>query len=274
MYSDNIVILRARKGVPGVGRKLARAFNAYEVTCGFRPNKKVPDGALVLNYGRSEWPIWFHDAIERGVKILNSPSAVSVCVNKLTTLRVLSTHGIPTLEFTDDKAVAAQWSDVIVRSVLNGKQGKGVERYLGSSVASLPEAPLYTKFYDKTHEFRVHVVNGEVIDLVQKKRLGSKKRAERGIEEVDDLVRNHKKGWVFAHQDLICDAGGGRDELESMAVAACSAIGLDFGGVDVLARYTETGVFRDAVVCEVNSAPGMSSPTTFKRYVKAFSKLL
>lgn len=286
--NDNIVILRVRRGVPGIGRKMSRYFNANEVTCGFRPKRKIRDGALVINYGRSEWPVWFLEAKERGVRLLNSPSAVGICVDKLKTLHVLDSNGVRCLDFTDD----ANWANdvwlgeghsVIARSVLTGKQGKGVSLYNPNTMTLENDginfrefdfsAPLYTKFYDKTHEFRVHVVNGQVIDLVQKKRLGSKKRAERGIE-VDDLVRNHKKGWVFAHKDLICDTGGGREEISSLAIAACRAIGIDFAGVDLLAKYDEDGRFLDAVVCEVNSAPGMSSPTTFQRYMKAFEALL
>ena len=286
MYSNKIVILRARKGVPGVGRKLARAFDANEVTCGFRPKIKVPDGALILNYGRSQWPVWYPEAAARGVVILNTPPSVGTCVNKLSTLQLLSIKGVKCLEFTEDYQEAYSWCinaphpasiAGVARTTLTGKHGNGIEPFYHATEYSIeggvfPEAPMYSKFYDKTHEFRAHVVAGKVIDLVQKKRLGSKKREERGIE-VDDLVRNHKRGWVFAHNDLICDTGGGRDTIESLAKEACHALGIDFAGVDILAKYDEEGHFVDAVVCEVNSAPGMSSPTTFKAYVKAFSQI-
>ena len=273
MFNKNIVVLRVRKGVPGIGRKLANFFNAYEVTCNYKPTVKVPDGAIILNYGRSEWPIWAEDAIARGCTFLNVPDAVANSVDKLKTLELLSTNNTPCLETTSSFEEAHSWleeqQDVIVRHILNGKQGKGVELVKHtSSIEALPHAPLYTKFYDKTHEFRVHVFNGKVIDYVQKKRMGSKKLEERGLEQVDELARNHKRGWVFAHKDIIMD-----DTIKQLGIDTAKVLGLDYAGVDILAKV-EDGVVLDAVVCESNSAPGMSSPTTFKAYTNAINSFI
>ena len=271
MLSNNYVVLRARKGVPGVGRKLSKHFNANEVTALHKPNIKVPSGAKIINYGRSVTPIWLQDAVDRGCKVINSAEAVQLCVDKLKTLRRMWLHEVPALEFSDNRETAQAWLDkgesVIVRHTVKGKQGKGVE--LVGPEQYLPAAPLYTKFYDKTHEFRVHIVGGKVIDYVQKKKMGERKLRERGITEVDKLLRNHKRGWVFAHNDLLVE---GRGEIEVMALRGAKALGIDYCGVDVLARYDGTS-FIDAVVCEINSAPGMSSPTTFKAYVKAFEEM-
>jgi len=272
MFNEKLNILRVRKDVPGVGRKLANHFNANQVTCGYRPNIKVKDNSFVFNYGRSQLPIWWEDAAVRGVKMINSPSAVGNCVNKLTTLKLLSTKEVPCLAMSTVRADARIWIDngdkVIIRHILNGKQGKGIE--LVENKGDLVSAPLYTKFFDKTHEFRVHVFDGVAIDLIQKKRMGSKKRAERGIKEVDELTRNHKKGWVFAHKDLICDGGlPSRGTIEEIGIQAAEAVGADYCGVDILAKYSDNGMLLEALVCEVNSAPGMSSPTTFNAYIKA-----
>jgi len=275
MFNKNIVVLRNRKGVPGIGRKLARYFNAYEVTCGFRPKVKIPDNSVILNYGRSEWPIWAEDVISRGCTFLNIPGAVENSVNKLKTLELLSTNEIPCLEFTEDENVVWGWleggEDAIARITLTGRQGNGIELIkVEEHRNEVPfcKAPLYTKFYDKTHEFRVHIFQGKVIDYVQKKRMGKKKLDERGLEEANELVRNHKRGWVFAHNDIIINK-----QVKKLAVSTARILGLDYAGIDILAKVEDEKVI-DAVVCESNSAPGMSSPTTFKAYVNAISKFI
>jgi len=271
MFSKEVVVLRARKGVPGVGRKLSKHFNANEVTALHKPQLKVPSGAKIINYGRSVEPIWLEEALERGCRVINTAGAVQLCVDKLKTLRKLWIHGVPALSFCDNRESAQHWLDngqaVIVRHTTKGKQGKGVE--LVEPGANLPNAPLYTKFYDKTNEFRVHIADGKVIDYVQKKKMGRKKLDKLGIQDVDSLLRNHKKGWVFAHNDLLEE---GQEAIKAMSLAGAAALGIDFCGVDVLARY-DGNTFIDAVVCEINSAPGMSSPTTFNAYCKAFEEM-
>jgi len=273
MLNNDVVVLRIRKGTPGMGRKLSRAFSANEVTCGHKPSSRVPSGSMILNYGRSKMPIWAQEAIDRGCYFMNSPKAVGKCVDKLKTLTALAAAGVPSLEFCDNKDMAMQWRNagipIIVRHTTKGKKGNGVE--LVQPDQYLPEAPLYTKFYDKTHEFRVHIVNGKVIDYVQKKRMGEDSLKRMGITEANHVVRNHARGWVFAHQKRLVS---GRKQIEQMCLDAAAAIGIDYCGVDVLARYTEDRKMIDAVVCEINSAPSMRSPTTFKAYVAAFKEAM
>lgn len=274
-FNPSIVVLRVRKGVPGIGRKLSRYYGANEVTCGFRPKLKVPNNALVLNYGRSEYPVWFMEARERGVKFINTPEAVARSVNKITTLDLLSKAGVPCLESTTSRDEAQDWLDdgqglgVIARSTVTGKQGKGITLHTLKDEDSLPFAPLYTKHYDKDVEFRVHIVAGEVVDYVQKKRMGSEKLSKRGLSEPDMLLRNHKRGWVFARKNIIHS-----DLVKNISLAAVKVLGLDYAGMDVLAKVDANGAVYDAVVCESNSAPGMSSPTTFRAYTDAFDEML
>lgn len=268
--AHDVVVLRVRKGTPGIGRKLGTHFMCNEVTCNVRPHIRVREGATVLNYGRSDVPVWFDPAIH---KFINHPDAVKKCIDKRLTLSLLTEAGISCLDSTVNKEEAQGWLDngdsVIVRHIVNGKQGKGVELVRPRGVP-LPHAPLYTKFYDKTHEFRVHVVNGVAVDYVQKKMWGKKRREKEGLKEVDMLTRNRKKGWVFAHKDLLQD---GQDQIKDIAVRAVQELGLDYGGVDMLAQYNGEE-FIGSVVCEVNSAPGMFAPTTFKAYTEAFRGMM
>lgn len=282
--NDKLVVLRIRKGVPGIGRKLSRHYDANEVTCGFYPNRKVRDNAFVLNYGRSDWPVWAEDAMKRGVRFINTPDAVRNCVDKVATFRLLSTAGVECLDWTTDPNVANDyWLDegdsVVIRSTAKGKQGKGIKVFSPDGKVRTDgvnfddfdfSAPLYTKAYDKDVEFRIHVVNGEVVDYVQKKRMGKKKREAMGLDDVDHFVRNHKRGWVFAHNDVIRSP-----MVEKLALDTMKALGLDYGGVDILAKTNEDRTeVTHALVCECNSAPSMKSPTTFKAYTEAFDKLI
>lgn len=258
-------IYRIRKNVPGVGRKLARALNLKELTSK-KPMEKIPEGSAVINYGRSVVPEWERDDIET----INHPDFVSLAVDKIKTLEKLWKCDVPTLQFTTEKITARSWLDngskIVARLTSKGKKGKGV--VLVNPGDELPDAPLYTLHYNKDVEFRVHVVFGRVIDYVQKKKMGKAKLAALGIEQANMDVRNHGKGWVFAHNNVI------KSELvEQIALDAVEALGLDFAGVDVLAKV-EHGEVYDAVVCEVNSAPGMSSTTTFNAYVNAFREAL
>ena len=268
----NIVILRARKGVPGVGRRLARHFNCDEVTSKSYPKLKIQPMTLIFNYGRSVDPVWLNDALLEGCIILNDPNSVSKCVNKLETLKTLTKFEIPTLEFFDNFQDVKQYMEdnpdykVIVRHLLNSKKGKGIE--LITDVNDLPEAPLYTAFYDKTHEYRVHVFGGKVIDFVQKKKMGKKKLNALGLEEPNMLIRNNKRGWAFCRQAINYDTA-----IEQLAIAACDVVGVYFAGVDILAKWKD-GKLVDAVVCEINSAPGMSDKNTFNAYTKAIEQTL
>ena len=273
-YNPKVVVLRVRKDVPGIGRKLSRYYGANEVTCNFRPKYQVPDNAAIINYGRSQYPIWYMEARERGVTFINKPDAVARSVDKIQTLTILTNAGIPCLEFTTKWEEAEQWykngHGIIARKTVTGKQGKGIT-YLPPNIphTGIQDFPLYTKHYAKDVEFRVHVVDGKVVDYVQKKRMGREKLSKIGLAEPDMLLRNHKRGWVFARNNIIHS-----ETVKGMAIRATEALGLDYAGIDILAKVDEEGGIYDAVVCESNSAPGMNSPTTFKAYTKAFDLLI
>lgn len=280
--NQHVKVLRIRKGVPGIGRKLARHFSAYEITALKNPAHKIRPRSVVINYGNSNHPVWFQQAMNDNVLVLNHPANIRHAADKLQTMDILSKTGVPTVRWTNSQYEALQWlqkgKTVYARTITAGKQGKGI--MVMTCPEEFVEAPLYTLWYNQTHEFRVHVVAGEVVDFVQKKMMGKKKLAERGLEQADAYSRNHKKGWVFAHNDLVCN-NKARDTIGAIGVRAVLACGLDYGAPDILARIDENGALvpgnandPGAVICEVNSAPGMSAPTTFKRYVKAFEEII
>jgi glutathione synthase/RimK-type ligase-like ATP-grasp enzyme len=185
-------------------------------------------------------------------KMLNKPSAVARASNKLTTLRVLKDAGIPVPDFTTDKAAARAWQQdgfrVLCRTLLNSHSGKGI--VIAQPEDSLVSAPLYTKYTNKDYEYRIHVFNGHVIDICEK-------RKRNGEETTNNLIRTLSNGWVFCREGVNLS-----EAAKSRSIKAVQALGLDFGAVDLIARGSHHWVL------EVNSAPGLQG-TTLEKYTEA-----
>jgi len=117
---------------------------------------------------------------------------------------------------------------------------------------SLIRAPLYNKYVKKADEYRIHVFDGQIIDIQQK-------RARREVpnEEVDYQIRNSHNGWVYCRDSVRCP-----DICRNLALDAVSALGLTFGAVDL--GYNIHG--QSCVVYEVNTAPGLEGTTVEKYY--------
>lgn len=239
----NIRIYRGERRSAGA-RALGRAMGVKVLR--WRNSRYRPRaGHVVINWGCSEAPGWVATA-------LNAPAAVARATNKLQTFQVLTEKSVPTVEFTQDHGQAAEWlkSDglVIERHLLNGTQGRGLR--VVRDVAEMQHAPLYTRYFKASHEYRVHVVGGKVIDSQEKRR-----RPEyRGNE-----VRNLAHGWVFCREDVNIPP-----MVEAASVWAVRYLGLDFGAVDIKANRQGT---RCAVL-EVNTAPGLEG-TTLERYAQS-----
>jgi glutathione synthase/RimK-type ligase-like ATP-grasp enzyme len=260
-------VLRARKGVPGIGRKIARALNAQEVTVNHRPKPAIQDQSVIINYGRSQVPVWWREDELPRVAFLNHPNYVANAVNKLNTLRILTDNGVDTLEFTTDHRSAEEWLReghiVFARETTTGKKGQGI--HIINPGDQVPHGlPLYTKRFPKTHEFRIHVAYHEIIDYRQKKKRSAESLRKWGLEREDRHIRSRGRGWTFSKNNILRT-----HVLEDLAISATEALDLDFAGVDVMA-IIKHGQLRRAVVCEVNSAPGMSDPRTLSAYVDYF----
>jgi D-alanine-D-alanine ligase-like ATP-grasp enzyme len=119
-----------------------------------------------------------------------------------------------------------------------------------------PAAPLYTEYIPKKKEFRVHVWNNEVIDVVEKRK---KKSFE---NERDTQVRNTANGYVFCRDNVVEP-----DDLRNLAVRAVQSLERTYGAVDIIWNERQNKSF----VLEVNSRPGMQG-TTVKKYADAILK--
>jgi len=205
---------------------------------------------------------WGHSAPQfnlTGATIFNMPQAVATASNKLTALRVMKDAGVNVPDFTNDINVAKTWVGeeriVFCRTMLRANSGRGI--VVAKTAADVVQAPLYTKYIRKEKEYRLHVFNGQVIDVVEKRR-------KTGFKENNDYnkyVRSYEQGWIFA-RDGIAVTQATKDE----AIKACRALGLDFGAVDIVMNRKNI-----PIVLEVNTAPGLQG-TTLANYKKAVSE--
>lgn len=206
----------------------------------------------IINWGCTE--LW---SINQYSKIWNKSNAVALAANKLLTFQALTSAGLAEniVPYTSDCEIAMDWlanSDVVVRHKLRGHSGNGIEIVeKGSDV--LPSAPLYTRYCPKKYEYRVHVMFGQVIDVTRKIR-------DPEQEPLCWKVRSHQNGFIFARSNL-----KHREEIEPVAIAAITALGLDFGAVDIIVD-AET---KKPLLLEVNTAPGLEGQTLMA-YVNGF----
>lgn len=218
---------------------LARMLNVKRIV---NPVYRVKRRDFIINWGSSK---------AQGVR-LNTTAAIAKATDKRVALKLMQDAGVAVPEFTTDRAVAQQWIDderrVVVRQLANSHSGRGAS-VVGEG--QLPEAPLYTRYFRRDHEFRVHVFKGRVIDHVRKKRRNG--YAENPNH--NDHIRTHSNCWVFCREGVSLPDGVGAN-----AIRAVAALGLDFGAVDVL--YRERG--EKVAVLEVNTAPGLEGQTVAK----------
>lgn len=206
---------------------------------------------LLINWGSSAGI----PRVAHSERVLNPFNNVKTASDKLLSFTKFAENAqlsIP--QWTTDPEVARTFGSVVCRTVLRGHSGNGIVLWDGQG--DLPRAPLYTQYVKKKHEFRVHVMNGEVIDVQQKR----KRRDFDG--EPDTKVRNHQNGWVYCRENLDIP-----NDLKDQALLAISTLGLDFGAVDLI--YNERQ--NRSYVLEVNTAPGLEG-TTLENYVNGFKK--
>jgi hypothetical protein len=229
----------------------------------------------VVNWGSSTHPKWLEDPRFRLEPVfLNHGDRVKEAIDKLAFFRKASKiDGIPLLRWTTERSQAEAWigkgKSVIARTTLRGSSGEGI--VLINPGKELIEAPLYTRYYPKTHEFRVHVFDGRVIDFTQKRFKGGKDA--RSIAGERTIVRSHSNGWVHTHGDLELIEDG----LTSVSKTCCnliSELGLVFGAVDVMAILEPPDAdckrrLRNYVICEVNTGPGLENTQTIEAYKTA-----
>lgn len=229
------------------------------VSEGSRYRSRVGD--IVVNYGNRR----YNDAFFGGATVLNSVVALNRAANKIAAFNALRLAEVKTVEYTTDRELALNWNRneiVYERATLTGHSGEGITVRLPTE--GVADAPLYTKgIQGPRREWRVHVFEG-VITYVQKK---IRRNGYRELESYREDIRNHHTGWVYSNSFTEAPP----DQVLIQAHKAVSALGLNFGAVDLISKGT------NAWVLEVNTAPGLTGTTletythNIVEFVKSFS---
>ena len=232
-------------------RDLAKALGIKRIR---REGSYVPGpNTTIVNWGSSVVPTLM---VGRARKFLNAPGAVRIASNKLLAFQALKAANIAIPDFTTDAEVAKRWLatgfKVVCRHKLCGTNGEGIQ--IVRNGEALPYAPLYVKYFRKQHEYRLHVFQGRLIDITEK-------RKRRGVLNANPYVRNLDGGWVYCRENV--DASY---SIKELAIKGVAALGLDFGAVDLVER---DGI---AKILEINTAPGLKA-TTLQAYIEALERL-
>ena len=242
-----------------------RNINGYAAPIIIKPTspRQNPDSDVIINWGNSQLPQNF----QWSSKDLNHPNAVKIATNKFLTFQRLGETTIPTPEWTESHVKALYWAvtghTIVVRHRVNAHSGMGIslftpEDYLND--VELPDAPLYVKYKKKRSEYRVHVFNGRVIDIQEKR-----KQIDFDRNDLQSKIRSHSNGWVFCREDLSPYSSS----LGEIAIEAIDAIGLDFGAVDMIYNQRENAYY----VLEVNTAVGLEG-STVRIYADAITEYI
>lgn len=261
------------------GRLLARELDARYLREQNRRKLKRTDGALVVNWGSTQ----FHSAGARlavpRLICLNVPTAVQRACSKVESYRAFQGAGVPTFEFTTEVGTADGWVNEGI-TVLCRREAQSSGRGISIGRGNIPNrgADFYTKYFPKTHEYRVHVFRGAIIDVTQKRRrtdpaIGEAGDDDRTLEE--RIIRSLDNGWVHCHDNIhLVDAIRDTSSPDSIGSKCCDSVailGLDFGAVDLLVRCSKKHPERikDFRIAEVNTAPGLGNERTIAAYTQA-----
>lgn len=175
-------------------------------------------------------------------------------LNKIEQLTRFKDNDVVHPGFTTDRNCIGELESksIFARTLINSTNGRGIVEFDRGEQQNIPNAPLYVAYIPKKAEYRVHVFNGQVIDVQQKKK-------KRDADERNHRIRNVNNGYVYCRMDIAPPDG-----LADLAIRACQACGYFYGAVDVI--YNEKR--NQCYVLEVNSRPGLMG-TTIEKYAEA-----
>jgi len=235
--------------------------------------QRIPNDpkSIIINWGNSE----FDYSVRDFPLIVNSPYVVGVLTNKRKFFKEVGhTDLVP--KWTTDPLEAFKWNTkVMARMTLEGSGGKGIVVYdpeIHQDTNFPKSAPLYTKYENKTHEFRVHIARtfyGREFApiLVQRKIF----RKSVGMEKPKNWdVRNHSNGFIYVRES------GFPTPSVVIETAKCFMTEffpqLHFVALDIIYHEKTNRAF----VLEGNTAPGLEGNTVqcYAEYFKSIQQEL
>lgn len=184
-------------------------------------------------------------------QVLNPRDNVIRASNKLEFFNLIKESGLADFippYWSNKNEVPDDQYPIVCRTVLSGHSGAGI--VLANDCDDLVDAPLYTKYIKKEHEYRVHV--GRLPDGTCSAFATQRKARRAGYENPNWQIRNHSNGFVYVRQGFVTPS-----VVTEAAIEVFKVTGLDFGAVDVI--YNKQA--DKAYVLEVNTAPGLEGQT-------------
>ena len=178
----------------------------------------------IINYGNSVMYDYWDQVL------INRPGAVRNCIDKVETFKILKKAGVKIPQFaTNKKDIGKDWDTVVVRSDIYAAKNQGLDYWYRWRKKRIPDAPLYTKFFEHKKEFRVCVLRHE----------------DKNYVEAYQKVSNGNGEWELIHVNHKT-----HDYMKDQCILAAEALKIDYVGFDVL--YNS---YADFVILEANSAP-------------------
>lgn len=216
----------------------------------FRPKA----GDTVVNWGSGKVPEFSPATILNG--------DVSSAANKKTSFIKMHQNDVRVPDFvtagqdrvegrTVKQAASELGFPVVCRTKLTGHSGEGI--VIANTPEELVDAPLYTKYIKKQDEYRVHVIRNPNAEHDYHPFFIQRKARKLDVADPNWQVRNLAGGFVFVETAINEVPQDVLDQAEN----AVEALGLDFGGVDVIWNQKE----RKAYVLEINTACGLEERT-------------
>jgi tetrahydromethanopterin:alpha-L-glutamate ligase len=180
------------------------------------------------------------NALSVNNKVINSPESIFTCASKVKTSALLMRSGVksPKTLFTASRAIADEFirnQGQVVYKPVYGYDGNGI--CLISSARELGKGPYYLQEYiPNDHDYRIFVIDGEAVGAI--------------MRQSDSLAHNIHQGGTGKPLNISRD-------MADIVGAAADAVGVDYGGVDLL----DDG--EGYTVLEVNGTPNwhcMSAP--------------
>lgn len=236
-------------------------------------SRYVPrEGDMVINWGNSEDQLWHMKGRQNFSRftMINQPSYVGYATNKAKAFHQMErSENISLPKYFRSVEEAIQYSqdrddhfDLILREKLTGHGGEGAHFIPRDEVLTTDysqyDIKLVTQYIPKKYEYRIHVGQGRVMLVQQKKR-----DTAVSIENVNWKIRNNANGFIFAVDDIVEPS----EATKRMACHAVGKLGLEFGAVDII--YNEH--YDQAYVLEVNTACGLEGESSRQAYGQFFA---
>lgn len=218
-----MIVVGTKRGK--TSRKLAQTLGCEHIFCkGDCSNCAAMEKETIINYGGHCEDADFNSNIVH---------------NKLEAYKIMRDAGVPQPQMWETPYEIDSFP-VLGRNIHHSR-GSDIVVLESDFESECADSDFFTKLIDKRSEYRAHVLGDRVFSVTQKQR-------DEEADDIDPIIRSRGRGWKQVPYD-----GQYRQEVKKLALKAVSALGYDFGAVDIIRDEN-----NNLLVLEVNSAPALS----------------